>query len=124
MNCPRQRALPLALALALAVGSFLPAEHVHEGDDHHATVAHRHFSAHQHTQTEIGDPDERVIWLDDASLFATPTVRVTGVLGIFVGPFEKNIQPADWIPAPSYDATPPHGPPKPILVPRAPPLPA
>ncbi|HEY7173222.1 MAG TPA: hypothetical protein VH417_20360 [Vicinamibacterales bacterium] len=119
-----RRGFQLALALAVALGSFIPPAHVHEGDDHHPTVAHRHFAAHHHSQTEIGDSDERVIWLDDASLAAAPFFRVAGVLAVLVRPFDTTVRPAEWIAAPSFDAAPPHGPPKPVLVPRAPPLPA
>ena len=57
MNPGCRRVVQLALALAVALGSLVPPEHIHEGDHHHAAVAHRHFAAHHHDKTEIGDSD-------------------------------------------------------------------
>jgi hypothetical protein len=119
-----RRVFQLALAFAVALGSLVPAEHIHEGDHHHPTVAHRHFAAHPHSATEIGDPDERVIWLNNVYLHATPCFQLTAVLAVLARPFATDLDSVEWRLVPSYDAAPAHGPPKTVLVPRAPPLPA
>jgi hypothetical protein len=124
MNPGRRRVVQLALALAVALGSLVPPEHIHEGDHHHAAVAHRHFAAHHHDKTEIGDSDERVVWLNDPASFAVPRFELAGVPGVLARPFDTTVASVEWRPAPSYDAAPAHGPPRAVLVPRAPPLPA
>jgi len=124
MGRRHRRVFPLALALAIAVGSIVPPEHVHRGDDHHATVTHRHFSAHRHSQNEIGDPDEGVVWLDDASLQAAPPFHVTGALAVVNQTFAIVLPSFEGGYRLTFDASPPHGPPKPVLPGRAPPLPA
>jgi len=118
------RMVPLALACAVVLSALVPPEHIHEGDHHHPPVAHRHFSAHSHNSNEIGDPDERVIWLNELCLHATPCFQLTAVLAVIPRRFANDFQSLEWRLPPSYDTAPPHGPPKTVLVPRAPPLPA
>jgi len=124
MDRGHRRVFQLALALAIAVGSIVPPEHVHPGDDHHATVTHRHFSAHRHNNNEIGDPDEGVVWLDDASLQAAATFSVTGALAVVNRTFASVLPSFEGDYRLTFDASPPHGPPKPVRPGRAPPLPA
>jgi hypothetical protein len=114
----------LALAFAVALGSLVPSEHVHRGDDHHPTVTHRHFSAHRHTHNEIGDPDEAVIWLNDASLQATSPFSLAAVQAVINWPFAIVLPSFERGYPLTFDASPPHGPPKLLLAGRAPPLPA
>ena len=112
------------LALATAVGTFVPGAHVHEDRDHHSTVAHRHLAAHDHDDhPEIADADETVIWLDDGCLHST-SFRLDAALAIAGAPFHIVRPAAGWIATVWYDAAPPHGPPRPALPARAPPLPA
>src|SRR5204863_8285902 len=86
----------LAMALAVALGSAVPPEHLHRGDHDHPTVAHRHFSAHVHSKTEIGDADEQVVWLDDVSLYATSAFRIDAVLAVVDEPFDLVPHSPDW----------------------------
>ena len=83
-----------ALAPWLVVSSALVPEHVHEpgSTDHHASVAHRHFSPHDHDQVnvshldhddaEVEGPDEHVVWLDEAGIAeAIHSFHVTLLVG-------------------------------------------
>jgi hypothetical protein len=119
-----RRVFQLALALALTAGALVPPEHVHRGDDHHPTITHRHFSAHRQTHNEIGDPDDGVVWLNDASLQATSPFRVAAVLAVIDQPYSVVLPSFERAYRLTFDASPPHGPPKPVLAGRAPPLPA
>jgi hypothetical protein len=120
--------LVLALAPWLVGTAVMPVDHVHERDaDHHHAVAHRHLAAHQfaaHDQEEIeGARDEsRVVWLRNASLHQRPyhfsIDRAVAALRS-----ETPGDAAEWVAVPSYDASPPHGPPRPSRSGRAPPLP-
>jgi hypothetical protein len=124
MSGRARRVFQLALAVAVALGAFAPPEHIHEGDDHHPAVAHRHFAAHHHRQTEIGDSDEAVVWLSNPASCATSCFRLAGVLAVLARPFDIDFRSVEWRLAPSFDGAPAHGPPKPVFVPRAPPRPA
>jgi hypothetical protein len=63
-----------------------------------------------------------VIWLDDAAV--QPVIHLFPVLDIILTTcFEAVTVSARWVPAPSYNAAPPHGPPRPAVTLRGPPLP-
>lgn len=115
----------LALAPGLVGTALMPMEHVHEGADHHHAVAHRHVEAHElgthhHDEIEGARDEGRVVWLSDASLHQRAFHLSIDWLVATLTPDALRDCP-DWIAAPSYDAAPPHGPPRPSCSPRAPP---
>jgi hypothetical protein len=109
--------------LFLALGTLVPAEHVHEGDGHHAPVAHRHFDAHRAAGSHVEDSDDRVVWLSDAWL---DQVRFSSSSAPAIAERVSTFAPAldAWTPGRIYDAGRPHGPPPKPGSSRAPPLPA
>src|SRR5476651_2393402 len=132
---PWRSLLVFALAPCFVFSSVIaPPEHVHEGDAHHPhAFGHRHFEAHHHDDgdddddhdfdhghgdhhdydgVEIEHGEGRVIWLDDAGVqpgtYAFPVLDV-----ILTTCFEAITKSTRWAAASSYNAAPPHGPPRP-----------
>jgi hypothetical protein len=138
MRRPWRSWLVLMLVPCFAFSSVIaPPEHVHEADaDHPHAIDHRHFKAHHHEEgdhdhgfdrddshpgPEISHREGRVIWLDDASV--QPGTHAFPVLDIILTAcFEAISESARWVAASSYNAAPPHGPPRPCLSLRGPPL--
>lgn len=124
---PWRAIVALALVPWFLCSSAIPQEHLHETDaDHAHSLVHRHleghpFESHDHDGAEVTHHEERIVWLSDASLFQT-TYHFE-VSWAVVGPsFETSRDTASWFATASYDASPPHGPPRPSRSPRAPPL--
>lgn len=119
--------LVLALTPWLVGTAAMPVEHVHEGDsDHHHSVAHRHLEAHEfaphhHDEIEGADDEGRVVWLSNASLHQR-AYHLSIDWAVSDLTTETLRDSADWVAASSYDASPPHAPPRPSRSPRAPPL--
>src|SRR5262245_5842130 len=123
-----QRAAMIALSAAVAVGSAVAPEHVHERDAHHpATTIHRHLQAH-HTESspsssarfDDDDHDHAIYvsaaWLKTAEYHGP---NLSSVLVVFsVHPVPVGL----WTPMILDDAAPPHGPPGTPPHSRAPPL--
>jgi hypothetical protein len=72
-------------ALGVLGLGLLPPEHVHLAhahDDHHATLDHRHFAAHQpgagHSASigDHDDDDDEALWLDSSFIGAKPAPHV------------------------------------------------
>jgi hypothetical protein len=129
-----------ALAPWLVVSSALAPEHVHEAGsaDHHPSVAHRHFSPHEHPLAEashharadashldhdgaeVEDPDEQVVWLDQVAVAeAAHSFPVT----LFVVSTHVDVAPEPLVrvAVAADEATLPHGPPRSSASLRAPP---
>jgi len=129
-----------ALAPWLVVSSALAPEHVHEAGsaDHHPSVAHRHFSPHEHLLAEtshhafadashhdhdgaeVEDPDEQVVWLDQVAVAeAARSFPVT----LFVVSTHVDVtpEPIVRVAVAADEATLPHGPPRSSASLRAPP---
>ena len=121
-----------ALAPWLVVSSALAPEHVHAAGsaDHYPSVAHRHFSPHEHPLAEafhhdhdgaeVEDPDEQVVWLDQVAVAeAARSFPVT----LFVVSTHVDVAPEPLVRvAGAVDEAPlPHGPPRSSASLRAPP---
>jgi len=119
-------AVSLTLALYLALPALAP-EHVHEADhDHHHAAIHRHLQAHSLTahdadHAQLAEDDEHVVWLENVALLQ-PEYRVAIPALPPVARFEIVPPLAEWAAPPDYDTAPPHGPPRPCLALRGPPI--
>ena len=117
----------LAVAPWLVVASGVPQEHVHEADAAHPqSLAHRHaephaFDAHDHDGAKFDHGEDHVVWLSNASV-SQGTFRFDVAWAVVGNPFETVSDIASWFATAAYDASPPHGPPRPSSYPRAPPL--
>jgi len=105
----------LAVVPWLGLSSVIPQEHLHEADlDHPHSIVHRHaeahtFEAHHHDGAEIGQDEERVVWLNVVSLHqSTYHLAISWTVASLA--FETIRDSATWFATASYDASPPHGP--------------
>ena len=125
--------IALALAPCLVLGPVMPQEHVHDADESHPhVVAHSHVSFHQHEDAhhaatvdhdrpEMGTDDDRVVWVNGASLtprafhfvadWAAVEARSTAATSVAAATRQPDI-----------DSSPPHGPPRPSFSLRGPPF--
>ena len=116
----------VGLITTLVWASAIPQDHVHEADhDHPQSIVHRHleahsFESHDHDAAEVGQDGERVVWLSNVSLDQS-TFSFSPGWSAVVLPFEAIPESATWVAVTSYDASPPHGPPRPRRSSRAPP---
>lgn len=109
------------LALACA---FTPAHaHAHEAD-HSASLIHSHFELHESTPhpdaPEVERGSERVVWLENAIIHASP-YQLDPPLAIVVGNVELSEASAEWSVAASHESVPAHGPPRQASSLRGPP---
>lgn len=120
----------------LAVSAVMAREHVHESHStDHASVAHRHFAPHTHSEhdirhldhlhldhdsAEVSDVDEDVVWLDEVGLAET-TRSFFPLLIVTVVPIEIAPDRLVHVAMVADQATLAHGPPRATLALRAPP---
>jgi hypothetical protein len=116
----------LALVPWLGLSSVAPQEHLHEADlDHPHAIVHRHaedhtFATHDHDGADIGEDEERVVWLNAVSLQQSSyRLIVSWIVTSFT--FEVIGDYASWVATVPFDGSPPHGPPRRCLSLRAPP---
>jgi hypothetical protein len=116
----------LAVVPCLGWSSVIPQEHVHEADlDHPHSIVHRHADAHtvdthDHDGAEIGQDEERIVWLTVVSLeHSSYRLAVSWIAASRI--FEAVGSYASWVANVSVDGSPPHGPPRRCLSLRAPP---
>src|SRR5262245_22130012 len=120
--------LVTVLAANIAAGSAFAPEHMHGRDEHHATAAvHRHLTPHHATtgadHARIDDDDGHVIWLTGAWLHA-PQYHGPEVASVPATWSTRVFPQTAWSTMVLDDAAPPHGPPRQLRSPRAPPIPA
>jgi len=117
----------LAVVPWLGLSSVIPQEHLHEADlDHPHSIVHRHaeahtFDTHDHEGVEIGQDEERIVWLNVVSLQQSSyRLAVSWIVASRI--VEEIGDSADWVATVPFDGSPPHGPPRRCLSLRAPPL--
>lgn len=116
----------LAVVPWLGLSSVIPQEHLHEADlDHPHAIVHRHaeahtFDTHDHDGAEIGQDEERIVWLNVVSLHRS-SYRLAVSWIVTTRTFEVIGEYANWVATVPFDGSPPHGPPRPCLSLRAPP---
>jgi hypothetical protein len=103
----------------------IPPQHAHEHDvDHPQAIVHRHAEAHtfdwHHQGAELGESEERVVWLNDVGVIqSTYHIAISWTVSDTL--FETIGDSATWIAIATHEEPPPHGPPRSCLSLRAPP---
>lgn len=118
----------LVLAHALPIAASLPAEHVHVADEGRpSSIAHRHAAPHHddgddhHEELALSHGDDHVAWIPDVFLdekissTAYPLAAISHVQAVD----PEIARTTTWRPVISGQ---PHGPPRPSLKDRAPPI--